>query len=205
MTEVSLEQRVSSALDRGEHDAAVTDVVRTLGPEVLGFLHATAREEAIANEAFSRFCEDVWRGLKTFEHRASLRAWCYVVARRALHRTSRRERPVDRLTTGGAAQLADRVRTETLPYLRTGVRDGIRALREELDEDDRVLLTLRVDRGLAWRDLAEVFLQRDAEAGYEPTPEDLTKTAATLRKRFERIKGRIKRLARERGLVSSSD
>lgn len=179
----------------------MNDTIRTLGPDILGFLHAVARDEGTASEAFSRFCEDVWRGLGTFEHRASLSSWCYVVARRALYRATRRDQRHRQVEVPDVAEIADRVRTETLPYLRTEAKAGLRALRDEMDEDDRVLLTLRIDRRMAWRDLAVVFLQRDREQDTEPTADEITRTAATLRKRFERVKTRLKTLAAERGLL----
>ena len=49
---------------------------------------------------------------------------------------------------------------------------------------------LRVDHRLSWAEIAEVV------SGEFPVIE------ATLRKRFERLKARLARLARERGLVT---
>jgi len=61
-------------------------------------------------------------------------------------------------------------------------------LREALDEDDRTLLVLRVDRRMAWRDIARVM----SDVPIEDQLEDLDKLAATLRKRFERVKERLR-------------
>jgi RNA polymerase sigma-70 factor (ECF subfamily) len=49
---------------------------------------------------------------------------------------------------------------------------------------------LRIDQGLAWEEIAQVV----ATEGAEPD-------AALLRKRFERLKERLSKLARDRGLV----
>jgi hypothetical protein len=53
-------------------------------------------------------------------------------------------------------------------------------IRRQLDEDDQTLLVLRVDRDLAWRDIAIVFLGEAADA------DAITRKAAMLRKQFER-------------------
>jgi hypothetical protein len=74
-----------------------------------------------------------------------------------------------------------------------GRNDSIYAeLRNTLDPDDQVLLVLRVDRELAWREIAIVML------GDQAADEDVTRKAATLRKQFERVKLQLRGLAAER-------
>lgn len=74
-------------------------------------------------------------------------------------------------------------------------------MREKLPADDQALLVLRVDRKMAWRDLAIVM----STGGYLPADsidEDaLARETARLRKRFERVKSELKRLAKEAGLL----
>jgi RNA polymerase sigma-70 factor (ECF subfamily) len=60
-----------------------------------------------------------------------------------------------------------------------------------------MLLVLRVDRGLAWEDIALTFLD-DPEAASE---EDKKREAARLRKRFQIVKKRLGERAREVGLL----
>jgi RNA polymerase sigma-70 factor (ECF subfamily) len=71
-----------------------------------------------------------------------------------------------------------------------GRHAALRRLRETLDPDDQTLLSLRLDRELEWEELAVVL-------SGEGTPV----TAVALRKRFERLKDRLGRLAREEGLL----
>jgi hypothetical protein len=59
-------------------------------------------------------------------------------------------------------------------------------------------LILRVDRGLAWNEIAQSMDDGDAPL----TDTELHRQAAALRKRFERIKDRLRVLAREAGLLS---
>ena len=54
-------------------------------------------------------------------------------------------------------------------------------------------LVLRVDRGLPWADIAQVMLGEDAGA------DELTRCSAQLRKRFERLKIRLREVAIARG------
>ena len=53
------------------------------------------------------------------------------------------------------------------------------------DPDDQTLLILRIDRALPWIDIARVMTD-------EPDEPDLSRHAAALRKRFERLKQRIR-------------
>jgi RNA polymerase sigma-70 factor (ECF subfamily) len=69
--------------------------------------------------------------------------------------------------------------------MRTDVKQGVAKLRERLDPDDQTLLILRVDRDLSWREVADVM------GLGEPA----------LRKRFERIKTRLREMAREEKIV----
>ena len=47
--------------------------MRRFGPEILGFLLSATRDDGLAGDAFSVFCEDVWKGLAKFRFESSLR------------------------------------------------------------------------------------------------------------------------------------
>jgi RNA polymerase sigma-70 factor (ECF subfamily) len=74
--------------------------------------------------------------------------------------------------------------------VRTEARRWLDDVKESLELPDRSLLILRVEQGLAWREVAAVM----AEAG-DPIE------AAALKKRFERLKTRLRELARARGIA----
>jgi RNA polymerase sigma-70 factor, ECF subfamily len=84
------------------------------------------------------------------------------------------------------AEVAWQVRSGTHTFQQTEVKQRVRRLREALPEMDRMLLILRVDRELSWRDLARVVL------GGSPTPEELEREAVRLRKRFQLVKERLR-------------
>lgn len=193
------EQAIKERLAAAGAGPAAAAAIELYGGEVLGFLHAVARDEDLASEAFSVFSEDLLRGLPGFRWDASLRTWAYALARNALHRLRRDPRRRARnnipLSNPGAdiSAIVDQVRTQTLPFLRTSVKDELRRLREALDPDDHALLVLRIDRKMSWKDIARALPGEEAE--------ELDRRAATLRKRFERAKTMLRELASARGII----
>jgi RNA polymerase sigma-70 factor (ECF subfamily) len=191
-------ERAIQALCRaGAHDEATTAALRMYGVELLGFLRALAHSHDLAAEAFAELGEDVWRGLPRFRWQSSLRSWMYSLARNALAQLRRdpRRRAERNLPLSIAPDVAAVVRTVTLEIQRTEVKDEFRVLREQLDPEEHEILLLRLDRGLAWKDIARILGGPDAE--------NLEGRAAALRKRFERAKERLRKLAIEHGLIRS--
>jgi RNA polymerase sigma-70 factor (ECF subfamily) len=201
-TRETIEQRIREAHERGEHERAATLAVETYGREVLSFLIARLGETH-GNDVFSEFMEDFWRGLPAFGWRSSLRTWVYTLARHASVRHVRgpHHKRAQVATSAESSTLADRVRTQTAAYLRTEVKDRFRDLRAQLPDDDQTLLVLRVDRGMAWRDLALVM----AEPGAELADAALDTEAARLRTQFKRAKERLRALAEAEGLLPAQD
>jgi RNA polymerase sigma-70 factor (ECF subfamily) len=79
--------------------------------------------------------------------------------------------------------------------LRTERRVALLQLSDELAADDRLLIVLRVDRGLAWQEVARVFLEKEA-----PDDTEVNRESARLRKRFQIVRERLRDEARARGL-----
>ena len=93
--------------------------------------------------------------------------------------------------------MAQAVRTQTVEFLRTEKRTRLQALRDALPEEDRMLLVLRVDRQLAWNELARIL----GEGGEGLDAQALGREAARLRKRFQLVKDRLRELAKKEGLI----
>jgi RNA polymerase sigma-70 factor (ECF subfamily) len=195
----ALEARVRSLCEAGQHEAATTATLEGYGPELLGFLINILGTEEDAGEAFSLFAENLWRGLPKFQWRASLRTWAYAVARHAAFRLHGARKNAERnvpLSGSPVAEMAEKVRSSTMPFQRTAVKNEIARLREGLPEDDRVLLVLRLDRQLPWEEIAEVMLGEE-----NPTRAALTKESARLRKRFQLLKEKLREQAVASGLL----
>ncbi len=192
------EAAVRRQCEQGRAPEAVATALELYGAEVYGLLVGLCRGRDEADDAFSLFAEGLWQSLPTFEWKCSLRTWVYVIARRCASELQRKaRRPHVALSEAGeVSALIARIRTETAPYRRTDVKSRLAELRASLPQDDQLLLVLRLDRELAWDDLARVFAGDDADA------ETLKRESARLRKRFQIVKDRLVELGRKEGLFN---
>jgi RNA polymerase sigma-70 factor (ECF subfamily) len=200
------EAEIRAACDVGDHERGVTLLLQMYAEELLSFLIARLGDRSHGEEAFSLLAEDLWVSLPKFEFRSSVRTWAYMVARHVAARyarapSRRKERNLTLSRNVQLSQLVEQVRTRTEVYRQTDVKNQARALREKLDPDDQMLLVLRVDRQMEWRDLAIVMSTGEDSPPLTLNDEALDREAARLRKRFERVKEELKRMAKESGLL----
>jgi RNA polymerase sigma-70 factor (ECF subfamily) len=200
----NLELEVRRLCGVPDYDAAVTVTLRGYGPEVLGFLMGVHAQEIDANDAFAELAEIVWRKLPSFDWQSSLRTWVYGIARnvsRTLRRNAGRRRGREGLVSGSALEaVAERVRTETLTFLRTHKRSRLEALRDSLPEEDRALIILRIDRKLEWNDIARVLAETEGDAPLDDAT--LRRESARLRKRYQTVKDQLRETAKREGLTA---
>lgn len=188
------EKGIAEALARGDARAAAVIAIRGYSPEITAYLERLLGSADDAADAFSFWEEDVWNGIASFEGRGSARVWAYRVARRAAARVAReawRRRRVG-MRTASVSRIAAKVRSSGSAS-RDRQAAALDKLRETLSFKDRELLVLRIDRRLRFREIAAVL------AGEGKPVDELA--AAAVRKRFERLKGRLGELAREKGLL----
>jgi RNA polymerase sigma-70 factor (ECF subfamily) len=195
------ERECRQAFDAEDYVRAATLAIERYGREIMAFLLARLRRRSDAEEVFAMFAEKLWIGLASFEWRCSLKTWCYRIARNAANdfataAYNRTGRHVALSQHEALAQLVDRTRSSTTLYRQTGAREQIRKLRESLSPDDQMLLLLRVDKRMDFRDIAIAM-------GHGETlePVEVERDAARLRKRFERVKERLREMAKEAGLI----
>ncbi|MFT3923637.1 MAG: sigma-70 family RNA polymerase sigma factor [Myxococcales bacterium] len=194
-----VERGIAAALAAQDARQAAVLTLRSYGPEILGFLIAQLRSDQHAEEVFSMFAEDLWRAVSAdLSLRSSMRAYAYALARNAKHRFLARDLKKQRAGVPISdaelmTNLVAEVRSKTATYLATDSKQKLAELRDRLDPDEQALLTLRVDRGLEWLEIAEVFGDTD-----EPK-----KAAARYRKRFQVLKERLTQWVREAGLTDS--
>jgi RNA polymerase sigma-70 factor (ECF subfamily) len=173
-TDSEIERIVREAFDAGDFQGAATQAIRGYGPRLLGYLVALSRDVESAREIFAQACEDLWRGLPKFRWESSLRTWAFTLCYHASCREAETawRRRVRRLATSEASRLAAEVASSSTSHRRALAK----RLREGLEPDDQTLLILRVHHELPWKDVSSV----------------LGVDGATLRKRFERIKARLR-------------
>ncbi len=188
----ALERDLAAALDEGRMSVAATLAIRGYGPQILGYLRSVVRDDGLADEAFSRFAEDLWKGIAGFRRESSLRTWAYRVAWNAARdlQTEAFRRRGRRLETAEISKVVQEVRSSSAAFLKEDARDKLDKLRRSLSPEDQTLLILRVNRELSWKEVAQVLHTQDVPVD-EPA----------LRKRFERIKARLRRLAEEQGVL----
>jgi RNA polymerase sigma-70 factor (ECF subfamily) len=213
-----LESAIREKCTSGDLAVAADLAIRGYGAEIFGFLTAFHHDEEDAAEVWSRVSEKLWAGLDRFEWQSSFRTWLYAIARNASirYRQEKRrgaarhvelrgnEEDGSQIGNGGGGKSGGllggdafiaRIRTDTASWLRTASKDRFAALRDSLPEDDRMLLVLRVDKDLAWNDLARVMSVENGDDATidEPT---LKREAARLRKRFQLVKERLLEMKR---------
>ena len=194
------EESVRELCRAGAFDRAATSALEAYGAEIRRFISAQVDNEADAQDIFAVFCEDLWSGLAGFEWRCTLRGWAFTLARHAAIRY--RATPLQlraRMVTFTNPQVLAYARSTTAPYARTDVKDRFRAIRGRLAEEDQTILVLRVDRDLGWRDIAQVLAGPTT-----PSPDQLHREEARIRKRFQIIKEKLRRWASDAGLLPRS-
>jgi RNA polymerase sigma-70 factor (ECF subfamily) len=144
--------------------------------EVHTFVRAYMRDDHDAADVSAEVWADIWRGLPTFRGDATLRTWVYTIARNtcARHRARTPRRREAALSEARTSQLVHNDPTSPSPTETRRAR--LAAFRAELSDDDQAVLVLRVDRALGWDDVGHI----------------LGCSAACARKRFERIKQRLR-------------
>jgi RNA polymerase sigma-70 factor (ECF subfamily) len=168
--------------------------IRAYGPELIGWLCSILPSEADAHDAFSRMSENLWRTLPRFDGRCSVRTWCYMLARQAAYYV--RSRPAtsrEVLVSNVPSLVASVTHVWNTTHAGRQLAENVYAeIRRQLEDDDQTLLVLRVDRDLAWRDIAIVMLGENADT------DEVPRKAAALRKQFERVKEKLREMAAEK-------
>ena len=196
---IDREQRVRELVEAGDHNAAAALTVGELGDEVYAYVLSRSRDEDEAGDVFSQACADLLTSLPTFRFRCSIRTWFYRLARTAgaRYRAAAGNRADRRVALSQISEAIDQARTRTHLHMRSEIKDGFRKLREQLDPHEQQLLMLRIDRDLAWNEIAEIVDDID-------DPDDISRAAARLRQEFQKLKDRLRDMAVADGLIPPS-
>jgi RNA polymerase sigma-70 factor (ECF subfamily) len=187
-----LDARVTALLATGDHASAAAAVVRDLGPAICGYLVAVLHSDDDGREVFAETCEQLLLSIERFRGDSSVKTWAYRIAWRTAMRWKsdgfrRRVRP---LVTGEESALAAAVRDSTAAYQRSEAKGWLSQVRDALSPDEQSLLILRLDRDMSWSDVAAVMGDRGDDA-------------ARWRKRYERLKDKLRTWAERDGLLEA--
>jgi RNA polymerase sigma factor (sigma-70 family) len=141
---------IAARLAAGDLAAAATAALERLGPQILGYLAATLRDDDAAYEVFGHFSEQLWKSIATFRGDSSFKTWTYKLV---MHSISRFRRDGFRrlgraLASDEVSAIAAQIRSRTPAYQQTEVKDKFAQLRETLAPEDQTLLFLRIDQGM---------------------------------------------------------
>lgn len=186
---MSDEAHIRTLIAAGALREAAAEVVSRYGPTIIGGLRAMLGNRADVMDAHAQWSENVLRGIGGFGGRSSVHTWARRLAwnaalnlRGQAHR--RREQPTGELPEvpedpSARSHLRAERRWQQLLELRAGIAP-----------EDETLLSLRVEQELSWAEIAGV-LSTDA------APVDAT----AVRKRYERLRARLREKARLQGFV----
>jgi len=198
MTQAEFEERFRVTVGAGDWDGAATLVIQHYGARVHGYLRAVLRDDDLADDVFQAWAENLWKGLPDRRAEGSLTAWVYRVAWNAATRTFRDpyRRRKERLATTMASRLAGSIALASRAASVARRQDRLEKLRARLTREEQSLLTLKLDRGLSWAEVAEVMAE-DGDGPEGPGPRGGAPSEGTLRKRYERLKDKLARLLQD--------
>lgn len=189
----ALDAAVAAWCTRGDVGEAVSAILRELGPGLGGYLAAILRNDDDAHDVLAEVAVQLLTALPRFRGDSTVKTWTYRIAWRTAmrHRHHPQRRRITALRSSLVGQVAAEVRRSTAAYRRTASRHWLERIRAELAPADQSLLTLRLDRGMSWTEVAQVMGGGDAASD-----------VAALRKRYERIKDRLRKAAARDGLLA---
>ena len=163
-------------------------------------------DNASADEVFSELSFQLWKSFKSFKSRCAVKTWVFLLVHHEIGRfvKGKRRRERGRVPISELEDVVEVVRSRTRPTL-VAARTELTRVRAELPLEDRMLLILRMDRELSFKQIALLFaaglasldetgdLQELANSG---APEllgdaELKRESARLRKRYELVKKRL--------------
>ena len=187
-----VEQTIWNLLKQSGQGPAVEAALKAYGSEIYGVVFRIMGDETAADDVWSMFLEKLWKGIRTFKERGKFRAWAYRVARNACneYRRNPTRRKFRRFFTGELSKLEGKIRSSTKTYEKTTVRQKLWELVDRLKPDDKLLMILKVDKGLSYTEIAEVFSGRKGEVV----------SADALKSRKYNIKKKLRKMAEEEGI-----
>jgi RNA polymerase sigma-70 factor (ECF subfamily) len=183
--------------------SAVTRALEGFGPEIMALMVSRISDYERSQEAYSQFGENLWRGLPGFRWESSFRTWAYRLAHNACYQVMRREsaRPERPMGISVVPDMAIGSHSEPHPWQRTSMKERLLALHEGLSPEQRMLLFLRVQRQMPWREVARVM----ADDEWALTHVELERKAAALRQQFKSLKDHLRSLFQQEGWLAAEE
>lgn len=189
------DEEIRACCQRQDAKTATLCALRHHGRELLAFLYGVLGDDA-AEDANQELWAAIFSSILSFQGQSRFRTWAYVIAWRicgAFLRDRDRRRLLEPLSAvpellSDEAQL----RVRCLTGMRATLESAVGRIRQRLAPEERMLLILRVDQELSWREIASILL---------PDGSQIEQEEQRLRQRFVRIKNKIRQEACKIGLM----
>lgn len=195
-----IKELIAQGLVHNQKNEVVAKTIDVYGRELHARFMRWFQDTSIADELMSIVHEKLVVRITSFRGDSSLRTWLHRVAKNAAYdyqqqlNKAREEVDVNEVILTAAGQ-----RTSTPPWRRTSKRRQTQWLVSKLTEPERQLLILRVHKKLSWRKIAGIFESKSKTTQVGSCSEP------ALRKRFERLKLRLRELVMEASAIGDTD
>ncbi len=190
-TKQTAEAKISGFLESGDTERAVEEILTAYGPRIFRMMMGVFQDEATTQDVYQQFSITLWESLDSFRGDSQVYTWTYTLARRTIGQKLRGKGDREtRLQTDQKNRLAAKwTRTATAEWRKTESKDKFQQMVEDLDSDERTLVMLRIGEEMPWKEVARVM--HDGDEPLEGS--ELTKESGRLRKKFQRVKDKLKR------------
>jgi DNA-directed RNA polymerase specialized sigma24 family protein len=181
------EAEVVALIEKGLEREAVNLGLAAYGRCLRRFTVLVTQSEAVADDAYGAFCEDLWKSIASgkWQRRCSFLSWSRRLAWHAALREIRVRGPrVVALTSSLAVTVEE---TSSQAGFGSSTKESFAVAFAELSPEERAILVLRAVHALSWDAIARLF------ASDEPSSckQDLARLAGALKVRYLRIKRRL--------------
>lgn len=175
------ETEILDLLKKQHYDDAFKRVVKVYGAELHGYCCGVLASDEDGADLYQDLLAAAWTGLPRFKAASSVRTWAYGIAHHQAQRRRRRysRKHAVRLNTDTAERLTNHGSAPLDSKVAQGARMAqLQKLRQKLSLVEREILILRVERGLPFKEVAQILGIQEAAA----------------RVRFQRTRERLRRL-----------
>jgi RNA polymerase sigma factor (sigma-70 family) len=200
------EAQIRDFISGGNLRSAIEAAVVGYGDELLAYLLKELKDQEVTKDVFSRFIENICRGIHTFRMESSFRTWAYTILKNTLRRHLReglQDEPPALIPAGAeisalryAVAQDGSISVSMIPNGRPSASSDLQQkeqllklneLRQRLKKADRDLVSLVVDKEMSFEEIAEKLSSQGAG----------TITAEALRQRFHRAQEKLRNMLEE--------
>ncbi|MDP7420491.1 MAG: sigma-70 family RNA polymerase sigma factor [bacterium] len=150
------ERNLVAGLKRGT-DKAFQDLYRYFSSGLMGLFYRMTGDHDLSRDLFQETMIKIFEGVKYFREESRLYTWIYTIARNVALGHARKKRSEPALTVESERRVASTSLTpEEITVQKTSLEHLARCI-NDLDTDDRMIISLKLQTGLKYRGIAEIM------------------------------------------------